>query len=88
MLGDSWVLLTLRHADRCQYSLQGEVYLDSLYEGSSANPHIRGTGTNYPRGIMGINIAAEAIKEKEQAPSPFFELYNLNPSEIRTVQLI
>jgi hypothetical protein len=88
MLGDSWVLFTLRQVSKDQYTLQGAAYLDSVYEGSSDNREIRGTGTKYPRSFMGsVDRMCKAVKEGEYESTPFFELYGLNPERTQKVNI-
>jgi hypothetical protein len=88
LLGDSWVLYALRPAGKGQYLSQGEAYLDSIYEGSSADPDLHGTGKKYIRRTTGgATLLVESLKGGGMR-SPFLELYDLNPDKIQTVELV
>ena len=89
MLGDSWTPFALRAEENGFFTLHGETYLDSVFQGSSMNSQIRGTDIPFPRGvIVGLDAILAGSKKKEYAISPFLKLYEGNAQLIERVKLI
>jgi hypothetical protein len=89
LVGDAWSLYALRPQESGSHIFCGQVYADSIYEGSSKTPAIRGTGAQYPRNAMkSLFTLRESFKTGTHPASPFIVLYDLNPGLRQDVQLV